>query len=101
MLYERWREIANKYRNEVALIDAAQGERWTFARLAAEAERDGATGPVVFPQGRDFILTLLRGWRAGQLICPLEPGQARPEFTKLPQGCAHLKMTSATTGAAR
>src|SRR5580692_4817140 len=101
MLYERWREIANKYRNEIALMDAARGERWTFARLAAEAERDGATGPVAFPQGEGFILTLLRGWRSGQLICPLEPGQAKPVFGKLPKGCAHLKMTSATTAVAR
>lgn len=101
MLYERWREIANKYRNEIALMDAAEGERWTFARLAAEAERDAATGPVVFPQGEGFILTLLRGWRSGQLICPLEPGQGKPGFEELPNGCAHLKLTSATTGVAR
>jgi len=101
MLYERWREIANKYRDEVALTDAAHGEEWTFARLAAEAERDGVAGPVVFPQGRNFVLTMLRGWRLGRLICPLETGQARPVFKELPEGCVHLKMTSATTGEAR
>jgi long-chain acyl-CoA synthetase len=101
MLYERWQEIAGKYRDEIALIDSARGERWTFARLAEEAERGSATGPVVFPQGHDFVLTLLRAWRSGKLVCPLEPGQAKPAFKELPQGCAHLKMTSATTGEAR
>jgi acyl-CoA synthetase (AMP-forming)/AMP-acid ligase II len=101
MLYERWQQIANKYADEVALTDAAQGEQWTFARLAAEAERGGVDGKIVFPQGRDFVLTLLRGWRSGQMICPLEPGQVAPAFDKLPDDCAHLKMTSATTKAAR
>jgi long-chain acyl-CoA synthetase len=101
LLYQRWREIAEKYREEVALVDSARGARWTFAQLAAEAERGGELGPIVFPQGDDFVLTLLRGWRAGQLICPLEPGQTKPEFDELPQGCVHIKLTSATTGASR
>ena len=101
VLYERWREIAAEYRDEMALVDSAGGKRWTFGQLAVEAERGEAQGPIVFPQGDNFILTLLRGWRAGQLICPLEPGQAKPEFKELPPGCVHIKMTSATMGASR
>ena len=101
LLYQRWRDVAEKYRDEVALVDSARGGRWTFAQLAAEAERGGELGPIVFPQGEDFVLKLLRGWRGGQLICPLEPGQAEPEFEELPQGCVHIKLTSATTGASR
>ncbi len=101
LLYERWRETARRFCNEVALTDAAQGKRWTFSQLEAAAERNDATGPIVFPQGQDFIFTLLRGWRSGRLICPLEPGQAAPQFAELPPGCAHIKMTSATTGAPR
>jgi long-chain acyl-CoA synthetase len=101
LLYQRWREIAEKYCNEMALIDPARGERWTFGELAAEAEHGREPGPIVYPQGENFILTLLRGWRAGQLICPLEPGQGKPEFKELPQECVHIKLTSATTGASR
>ena len=63
MLYDRWRQIAREHRGETALRDFARGERWTFAQLAAAAEKNSAPGPVVFPQGGEFILALLRGWR--------------------------------------
>jgi long-chain acyl-CoA synthetase len=101
MLYERWRQIADEQRNEIALIDLGRDERWTFSQLAAAAEKDPVDGPIIFPQGEDFILTLLRGWRAGRVICPLEKDQVAPQFDELPPGCLHLKLTSATTGAAR
>jgi len=101
MLYERWRQIADKHRNEIALIDLGRGTRQTFSELAAAAEIGVVDGPVVFPQESDFILTLLRGWRSGRVVCPLEKDQAPPRLDSLPPGCVHLKMTSATTGAAR
>ncbi|MDB6017543.1 MAG: AMP-dependent synthetase and ligase [Pedosphaera sp.] len=101
MLYERWRQIAQEHRNEIALQHAARGERWTFAQLSAATEAGSELGPVVFPQGRDFIFTLLRAWRSGQIVCPLEPGQLPPPQNQFPAGCAHLKITSATTGEAR
>src|SRR5690348_14489756 len=101
MLYERWRQIAREHRNEAALLDLARGERWTFAQLAADAESNSTPGPVAFPQGSQFVLTLLRAWHAGQIVCPLEPGQPAPAFNQLPPHCVHLKTTSATTGAAR
>src|SRR5258708_3043506 len=98
MLYERWRQIARERRKETALHDFALGKHWTFAELAAAAEHDSIPGPVVFPQGREFIFTLLRAWRSGQVVCPLESGQAPPGFARLPRECVHLKTTSATTG---
>ncbi len=101
MLYERWRQIAREHRNAIALRDLARGERWTFAQLAAAAESDSATGPVAFPQGPQFVLTLLRAWHSGQIVCPLEPGQTAPSFSQFPPDCVHLKTTSATTGAPR
>src|SRR4051794_31904930 len=101
MLYERWRKIAGEHRNEIALYDPARGERWTFAQLAAAAEIGAKPGTVVFPQGRTFILTLLRAWSSGQIACPQETGQTPPEFDRVPTNCAHLKITSATTGEAR
>jgi acyl-CoA synthetase (AMP-forming)/AMP-acid ligase II len=99
MLYERWRQIARERRKETALHNFASGRRWTFGELAAAAENPSAPGPIVFPQGREFIFTLLRAWRSGQVVCPLEPGQPPPSFVHPPQGCVHLKTTSATTGA--
>jgi hypothetical protein len=35
MLYERWQQVAQNFRNEIALSDLASGERWTFAQMAA------------------------------------------------------------------
>src|SRR3954462_14064349 len=98
MLYERWREIARQYRNEIALHDVASGERWTFAQLAAATESDSLSEPLIFPQGRELVFTLLRAWRSGRIACPLEPGQAPPDLTAFPLGCALFKITSATSG---
>ena len=103
-LYEQWLTTARACRSEIALVDPASGAAWTFAQLQAEAERgDRAAAPVTFPRGAGpgFILDLLRTWRAGAVTCPLEPGQAPPTFTSLPPECAHLKLTSATSGSAK
>ncbi|MDB6023745.1 MAG: AMP-dependent synthetase and ligase [Pedosphaera sp.] len=101
MLYERWRQIARECRNEIALRDLGRGEAWTFAELAAAGEKDSSPGRIVFPRGPQFVFTLLRAWHSGQVVCPLEPDQAAPEFEQLPAGCAHLKTTSATGGVTR
>jgi len=104
MLYERWRQIVRENRNELALHDIAIGERWTFVQLDTASERGKLiTGPIAFPQSisAEFVLTVLRAWRAGQFVCPLEEGQAPPSFAQLPKGCIHLKTTSATSGPSR
>ncbi len=113
MLYERWRSIAAKRREEFALRDIATGRCWTFGELFAAAEaRDPATpdGDSVFPSGHtpEFIFDLLAAWRAGKVVCPLEPEQTKPAFaseisslkSEIP-GCVDLKLTSATTGKPR
>ena len=102
MLYDRWRQIAQQHRNEIALRDVASGQQWTFSQLAALAESSSTTAPVVFPQGlsSEFIFAVLRAWRSQSIVCPLEVGQTPPAIETLP-GIAHLKMTSATTGPAR
>jgi len=104
MLNERWREMAAANRNEPALIDVGAGRRWTFGQLLAAAESEPhAVGSISCPQGLtvEFILTVVRAWTHGRVVCPLEAGQSAPSFASLPVGCVHLKVTSATTGTPR
>jgi long-subunit acyl-CoA synthetase (AMP-forming) len=59
---------------------------------------------MVFPGGgsADFVLDVLRAWRAGRVLCPLEAGQQTPKPHELPHpSIVHLKTTSATSGEAR
>jgi acyl-coenzyme A synthetase/AMP-(fatty) acid ligase len=104
MLYQRWLRVAREGANEIALIDSGPGRRWTFAELdqAAGQQASRTEGPR-FPQGSgiDFVLGVLRAWRDGAVVCPLESGQAAPAFPVPPRQIVHLKTTSATTGAAR
>ena len=111
MLYERWRQIAGKRRNAIALRDFASGQRWTFSELFAAGEswkEAPFAGPakaagIVFPRGHspEFILGLLAAWRENKMVCPLESGQLPLEVPRPPKQCVHFKFTSATGGAAR
>ncbi len=104
MLYERWQEVVRERRDAPALFDLGQDRVWTFDQLAAETERGPAPdGPWAYPRGQsaDFVLTVLRAWRRGRVVCPLEPGQEPPPVPPPPAGIVHLKSTSATTGPAR
>jgi len=88
----------------VAVFDAGTGDRWTFDRLHAVSEGTSTTsGPLQAARGHsvDFLTAVLQGWRQGITVFPLEPGQALPVVPPPPSWCAHLKLTSATTGAAR
>ena len=111
MLYDRWREVVHDFSNEIALRDLASGQKWTFAHLdslaavppSSEGSLSRAMGEGVFPQGPaiDFISTILKGWKSGATVCPVEPGQDRPQFPPPPKNIVHLKITSASTGPAR
>ncbi len=104
MLEERWRSVVALHPDELAVHDAASGTSWSFSQLAAAADALAEpSGPVAFPTGNtpQFLLTVLRAWRTGQALCPLETGQATPELAPLPPWVAHLKFTSGTTGLAR
>lgn len=102
MLYDLWRQIASGARDELALWDWISGQRWTFGQLAEQSETGSASaGRLVFPQGAcaEFILTVLRAWRANQVVCPLEGGQGEPTISGgLPSDIVHLKTTSASSG---
>jgi long-chain acyl-CoA synthetase len=104
MLYERWRQIAQARGKEIALREVATGRQWQFGELACLAESGPAdAGPVVYPQGHnaEFILAILRAWRANAVVCPLELDQELPRVPLPPAPCIHLKITSATTGLPR
>ena len=105
MFYDRWCRIARAHPDQPALFETAAGRIWTFAELFASAQSGpDLTEPIAFPQGASagFILSVLRAWRSGQVVCPLEIGQVLPEISgALPPGIVHLKMTSATTGKSR
>lgn len=101
-LYEHWRRTAQENRRELALLDVHSGKSWTFEALRREGEKpcDNAD-PIVFPHGHgpEFIISLLRSWREGRVLCPLETGQSPPAIPEPPSHCVHLKLTSATGGA--
>ncbi len=106
MLYERWREVARECAGEIALRDLATKRQWTFAQLAAGTEKARppvGDGHFSFPSANspEFIFTVLRAWRFGLVICPLEAGCPQPEIKPPPLETCLLKTTSATTGAAR
>ena len=102
MLYERWMQIAAERPGELALHDTERGERWTFAQLRDEADRAmQPEGKIQFieRQGAEFVIELLRGWKHGLPCCPLESRQPKPSIESVPDECAHIKLTSGTTGA--
>ena len=104
MLYNRWRQVASERGDQLALIDQAANQSWSFRQLAATVDAGTINQKVVFPTGisADFILTVLRGWSQGWLVCPVESRDQPPlELQRLPKEIVHLKITSATGGVPR
>jgi acyl-coenzyme A synthetase/AMP-(fatty) acid ligase len=103
MLYERWRQIAEERRDELALHELASGRLWTFAQLRAAAESWPCADDLICPAGHsaEFIFSLLAAWRSEKIACPLESGQTAPAIASYPPNCAHLKWTSGTTSRSR
>jgi long-chain acyl-CoA synthetase len=105
MLYERWLQIARSSPREIALRDLTSNRLWTFHELEKAAEKsEDEPGKIAFPTGvsAEFVLAVLRAWRTGQLVCPMESDQRKPEIKPgLPSEIVHLKMTSGTTAAPR
>lgn len=103
MLYERWCRTLESGPHRPALHEPAAGRTWTFADLDRAAAAPPAQPGPAHPTGRDasFIVEVLRAWRHGRVLCPLEPGQLPPSVPPPPAGIAHLKLTSSTTGPAK
>jgi len=105
MLYERWRQIARTFPDEIALRDLPSNRQWTFHELDRATEADPGDGKkIAFPTGisAEFILAVLKAWRANQVVCPVETDQPIPEIAPgLSPEIVHLKMTSGTTAVPR
>ena len=107
MLYECWKGVVRACAGEIALRDLATAQQWTFAELDACTESVCVSlkrGHLVYPTGNgsEFIFTVLRAWRFGQVICPLETGATPSTIShQFPPNICLLKTTSATTGMAR
>ena len=105
MLFERWSKIVRGNRKEIALSDLAGGKSWSFEELDAAVGKDSpTTSRFCFPHDNslEFVLAVVRGWRFGSVVCPLERDQTPLEIgDKLPPEIVHLKTTSASTGAPR
>ncbi|MBM3881873.1 MAG: long-chain fatty acid--CoA ligase [Verrucomicrobia bacterium] len=104
MLYDRWRQIVAQHRAERALCELASGRQWTFGELDRATDAPSASGSdLAYPRGHtaEFVLGVVRAWRSGRVVCPLEPDQAPPTVPRPPPGCVHLKITSATGGQPR
>ena len=103
-LYEQWLRTANARGAAFALCDRAAGESWTFGEMRSLVEAMPVSDGPAFPSGMGagFIFEVLRVWRDGGLLCPLERGVTRPELPEGPTGgVCHLKLTSGSTGAPR
>ncbi len=100
MLYAAWQKIARSRGDELALTDLGDGRRWTFGQLEAKGEAGAAEAPVVYPSGGgpEFIFDVLRAWRCGRVVCPLDQGQAAPALPPLPPEWVHLKTSSGSAG---
>jgi acyl-CoA synthetase (AMP-forming)/AMP-acid ligase II len=105
MLYDCWQRVARDRAGQFALSELATGRHWTFGELAAAAQSPRPCHhKLAFPHGAsgEFVLEVLRAWRDGQVVCPIDPGHSPPRISgKLPAGTVHLKTTSASTGAPR
>ena len=104
MLYELWQQVVQERRNEIALRDLGDGRSWTFSSLNTEAERPAPrNGAMRHPQGNssEFIVTVLRAWREGVVVCPLEAHHQPITVSPPPPPCCHLKITPASRGEPR
>jgi len=104
MLYERWQKVVQERPNEIALRDLASGRCWTFSQLNAEAESvPPGKAAMIQPQGSspEFILAVLRAWRDGVVVCPLDAHHQPLTIAPPPPPFCHLKMTPASMGVSR
>jgi long-chain acyl-CoA synthetase len=106
-LYERWLETCAPHRQDWAVREPATGREWTFGALAealAWMPREAEGRMLV--AGADegvamFVLKTLQAWRDGAVLMPVEKAGAVVDERPVPEGVAHVKVTSGSTGEPR
>ncbi|MDX1953225.1 MAG: fatty acid--CoA ligase family protein [Verrucomicrobiota bacterium] len=104
MLYAQWQRIVAARAEEVACWDIHARRQYKFREIQelVDARNEKQAG-MATASGADiqFFVQLLLAWRDGVPFCPLEPGQLVPRLHSLPPWCAHVKLTSGSTGKAK
>lgn len=102
MLYLRWLETARCFADKPAIHDG--GAVITFADLAAAVDvSPRAAGPVIARSGSiSFFVEILRAWRDGQAVIPVEKDAPEPvlQCAPLDDTCL-VKYTPGATGVPR
>ena len=100
-LYERWREVASRRGDAVAVREFPGGRTWTFTELERAGEQ-AAPAPHVLQTARagfGFLIDVLRAWRDGAVLVPDDTGGTfHFDASELPGGVCHVKVTSGSTG---
>lgn len=101
MLYLRWLEVLKRYATRPAIYEG--GRCFTFEDLAAALKhRPTASGAVYARSGQvDFFVEILRAWRDGQAVIPIEREAQIPNTLEPPAGTALVKYTPGASGIPR
>jgi long-chain acyl-CoA synthetase len=102
MLYSRWQDILGNHRDRLAVIEGE--DRWTFNDLAEQLRATPPAFSPIFARGGvpEVAVAVLRGWRDGQPVLPLEKDAPDPDLPlRIPKDTAHLKLTPGITGKPR
>lgn len=101
-LYDRWLRIARNRADERAVCEGGQ---WiTFGELAERLEKRETVESLVIARtgGADFFVEILRSWRDGQAVLPLERAATEPVLAApAPDGVALVKYTPGAAGVPR
>ena len=102
MLYQRWLTTAADHADAIAI--AHNGGTMRFGELAAAVEAaPRAEGAVLArADGAGFFIDILRAWRDGQAVMPVEKNAAAPVLARRPpEGVALVKHTPGAGGVPR
>ena len=102
MLYPRWLETSRRFASRPAIYDG--GNVVTFADLAAAVDAaPRALAPVIARTGTPaFFVEILRAWRDGQAVIPVEKEAPEPVLLRMPMDDIRLvKYTPGASGIPR